>query len=190
MHILLMTKGLSMPEIIPNLHPVPVHFPIALISVVAFFHLAAIAARNKTCATPCAILAHATLWLGTLAAVPTVFLGWQTFNSVNHDAAGHAAMRVHRAWALGTLLLLLVLAAWDAWRSKVDAIPRGWFAGAVLGAWGMVAVTAWHGGELVYRHGVGVMAVPPVDHGHEHCHINEQDASPEPEHGHPDDEHQ
>ena len=28
-----------MPEIIPNLHPLLVHFPIALISVSAFFHL-------------------------------------------------------------------------------------------------------------------------------------------------------
>jgi len=162
-----------MPEIIPNLHPLMVHFPIALISVSAIFHVTAIATRGKACATHCSVLAHTTLWLGALAALPTVFFGWQAFNSVNHDEAGHAAMLLHRTWALATLALLVVLAGWDAWRSKLDAMPAWWFAGAVIGAWGMVATTAWHGGELVYRHGLGVMALPAVEsgptHGHEHA---------------------
>jgi uncharacterized membrane protein len=181
-----------MPEIIPNFHPLLVHFPIALISVAAFFHLAAIVMQDKSCATPCAMLAHTTLWLGALTALPAAFFGWQAFDSVNHDAAGHAVMLVHRAWALGTLALLVVLAAWDAWRSKADAIPRGWFAGAVIGAWSMVAVTAWHGGELVYRHGAGVMALPQVadDGSHEHHPIHKQDESPDPGHDHRHDESQ
>lgn len=175
-----------MPEIIPNLHPVLVHFPIALISVAAFFHLAAIVMKGKSCATPCAVLAHATLWLGAAAALPAAFFGWQAFGSVNHDAAGHAAMLVHRAWALGTLLVLVMLTAWDVRRSTVDALPRAWFAGAVIGAWGLVAVTAWHGGELVYRHGVGVMALPQAadDGGQEHHPIHEQDESSDPGHNH------
>lgn len=116
-----------MPEIIPNLHPVLVHFPIALISVSAFFHLVMLVVRSKSCA----ILAHTTLWLGALAALPAVLAGWQAFNSVNHDAAGHAAMLTHRAWALATLALL---AAWDAWRNPVEAPPARWLAGAMIGA--------------------------------------------------------
>ncbi len=157
-----------MPEIIPNLHPLLVHFPIALITVSAVFHVAALTTRNKTCA----VLAHTSLWLAALLALPTVLFGWLAFNSVNHDDAGHVAMLTHRAWALGTLALLALLAIWDALRCKVDAKPAWWFAGAVIGAWGIVAVTAWHGGELVYRHGLGVMSLPASEAGQSHGHAH------------------
>ena len=159
-------------QVIPNLHPLFVHFPIALISVSAFFHLAAWLLRERPCyAAPCAVLAHATLLLGALAALPTVALGWLASNSVTHDEAGHAAMLLHRTWALATLLALLVLAGLDAWRHKVDAIPAWPFVAAVVAAWMLVASTAWHGGELVYRHGLGVMSLPQAEgtgHAHEH----------------------
>lgn len=161
-----------MPEIIPNLHALLVHFPIALISVSAFFYVAAIVLRNKTCGTHCAIIAHTMLWLGALAALLTAFFGWQAFNSVNHDEAGHAAMLAHRAWALGTLAVLVILAGWDVWRNKVDSSPAWWFTVAVIGAWSMIAITAWHGGELVYRHGLGVMSLPIPEAGHEHGHYH------------------
>lgn len=159
-----------MPEIIPNLHTLLVHFPIALISVSAFFYVAAIVMRNKACGTHCAIIAHTTLWLGALAALPTAFFGWQAFNSVNHDEVSHAAMLIHRTWALGTLAVLAILAGWDVWRNKVDSSPAWWFTVAVIGAWSMIATTAWHGGELVYRHGLGVMSLPVAEAGHEHGH--------------------
>lgn len=71
------------------------------------------------------------------------------------------------ALGVGNPGVIGVLAGWDVWRNKADAIPAWWFAAAVIGAWGMVAVTAWHGGELVYRHGLGVMALPEAEAGHE-----------------------
>jgi uncharacterized membrane protein len=160
-------------EVIPNFHPLFVHFPIALISVSAFFHLAARLLSNQPrYASPCAVLAHATLWLGALAALPTALLGWQASNMVDHDEAGHTAMLLHRTWALVTLLALSVLAGLDVWRNKVDATPAWSFTAAVILAWALVASTAWHGAELVYRHGLGVIAVtaPSESVEHEHGH--------------------
>ncbi|MEK7810695.1 MAG: DUF2231 domain-containing protein [Pseudomonadota bacterium] len=164
-------------EVIPNLHPLLVHFPIALISVAAFFHLAARLLRNQPrCASYCAVLAHTTLWLGALSALPTAMLGWMASNTVNHDDAGHAAMLLHRSWALATLLALTILAGLDAWRHKVDAIPEWPFIGAVILGWALVASTAWHGAELVYRHGLGVIAIPVQEHGGHDAHQHEDTA--------------
>jgi uncharacterized membrane protein len=50
----------------------------------------------------------------------------------------------------------------------VDATPTWLFAGAVILAWALVASTAWHGAELVYRHGLGVIAVPAHVESGEH----------------------
>lgn len=163
-----------MVEIIPNWHPLLVHFPIALVSVSALLHLAARVLKNQPrCSKHCAVLAHTTLWIGALSALPTVILGWLASNSVNHDEAGHAAMSLHRTWALATILMLFILASWDAWRHKVDATPTWGLVGAVIVAWGLVAITAWHGGELVYRHGLGVITVPSHANSDAHVHHHE-----------------
>jgi len=151
-----------MPEIIPNLHPSIVHFPIALITVSALFHIAATATRGKFLSTNLTVLARTLLWLSALSVLPAVFFGWQAYNSVSHDDVSHAAMLIHRNWALGTSLVLIILAGWDAWRNKIDAPTVWWFVVALIGAWSMVVITAWHGGELVYRHGLGVMSPPAL----------------------------
>ncbi len=160
-----------MVEIIPNLHPLLVHFPIALISLSALFHLAARMLKTQPrYSRHCAVLAHTMLWISALAALPTAILGWLASNTVNHDEAGHTAMSLHRAWALATLLVLIILAGWDGWRHKVDATPSRGLVVAVIFAWGLVAITAWHGGELVYRHGLGVIALPAQEGSDAHVH--------------------
>ena len=149
-------------EIIPNLHPLAVHFPIALTAASLLFHLGALLFAPRRWALQWAVAGHWTLWLAAVAALVTAALGWQAFNSVAHDEAGHVAMLAHRAWALPTVGALALLAAWDAWRHPAERVNPWWFVVLLAGLAAAVGVTAWHGGELVYRHGLGVISLPQV----------------------------
>lgn len=149
-----------MPEIFPNLHPFAVHFPIALIGVSVIFHFFAMLFRHHAWSSPLAAAGHWAFWVGAFAATVAALTGWFASNSVNHDEAGHVAMLLHRSWALATLAAAIFLAGWDIWRSKGDRIMPLWFL-LPLGLVGaMVMTTGWLGSELVYRHGLGVIALP------------------------------
>jgi uncharacterized membrane protein len=73
-----------MAEIIPNVHPLIVHFPIALSGVAFVFLMAARLGNPSRRVTNCAAVGHWALWLsGVLAAVAT-------FSGQNHhDAQPH-----------------------------------------------------------------------------------------------------
>ncbi len=148
-----------MVEIVPNWHPVFVHFPIALVLVAVGLHLVApvlpAAWREQGL-----VVARWNLWLAAAAVLVTVATGWQAFNSVDHDDAGHAAMLEHRFWALITSAVVLVLAAWAAWTQLRHRRTGVTFLGVLVVAGALILTTAWHGGELVYRHGLGVRSFP------------------------------
>lgn len=43
----------------------------------------------------------------------------------------------------------------------------------------LVMITAWHGAEVVYRYGIGVLSLPKSEgKGHQHSHDNKQKTSP------------
>ncbi|RKZ75514.1 MAG: hypothetical protein DRR19_29285 [Candidatus Parabeggiatoa sp. nov. 1] len=162
-------RSFAMIEIIPNWHPIFVHFTVALLSTAVGFFLLAWIAGKKPIQKQCLVVAHWNLWLGTGFAVITAIAGWFAYNSVAHDALSHAAMSEHRNWALGTLALLLPLTLWAWWNhhtGKTIQVPFLVFALVLLG---LLLSTAWHGGELVYRYGIGVMSLPTSESsGHTH----------------------
>lgn len=150
-------------EIIPNYHPLFVHFPIAYATAALFFFAAGILFGKKSWAAQCLIFARWMLWAATIFAGIAAVFGWFAYNSVDHDEAGHQAMTLHRNWALATLGVLTLLAAIDGWlRRFVIAVPYGFLA-LLLVAWLLVISTAWHGSEVVYRHGLGVMSLPKAE---------------------------
>lgn len=122
------------------------------------------------------------LWGAALFAPIAAAFGWRAFNSVEHNEVSHAAMILHRNWALGALTALLAIAAWDVWRGRSRKMPSKGFLGLLVAAWLLVASAAWHGAELVYRHGLGVMSLPDIHaeqdmvphnagrHGYDHTH--------------------
>lgn len=158
-------------EIIPNLHPAVVHFPIAFTSAAVAFLAVGTEFRSWSYAAQCLVTGRWMLWGAALFALIAAAFGWFAFNSVAHDEVSHAAMKVHRNWALGALTALLALAAWDVWRGRSGKMPSPSFLVLLVASWLLVMSTAWHGAELVYRYGLGVMALPKTEgsgHAHEH----------------------
>ena len=87
-------------EIIPNWHPLLVHFTVALLSLAVLVHLAVLLPLPAGVRAEGKVVARWLLWLGALFAIATAATGWLAYNSVEHDDISHAAMTVHRNWAL------------------------------------------------------------------------------------------
>lgn len=164
-------------EIIPNWHPIFVHFTIGLLSVSALFYLAGSVFKNENFL----IAARWNLWVGAMITLGTVGAGFYAYYTVAHDELSHAAMTNHRNWALATAGTFILLALWAAWKQRGAKTVSAFFVIAILLASGLLAVTGYKGGEVVYRHGIGVMSLPEVqgEGGHEsHSHT----PASEPEH--------
>lgn len=158
-------------QILPNWHPIFVHFSVALLTVAAALHLASHFVSKPALANQWTIAARWNLWIGIGLTLLTVAAGWYAYYTVDHDAPSHAAMTVHRNWAMVTLALFLGIAAWEYYLHR-HSKGKGWlFTGLLVIAAALLISTAWHGGELVYRYGLGVKALPkPEGAGHAHDH--------------------
>ncbi len=158
-------------EVVPNFHPIVVHFPIALTIVAFLLSIAAYVRRGKIISVQLAIAGHFTLWFAALGALMAVLFGWLAFNSVNHDDAGHAAMLLHRAWAIPSAIGLILLASWDIWKKRANELMSIPVLIILFILSGAILVTGWLGGEVVYRHGIGVLSIPAIEgEGHDHDH--------------------
>lgn len=174
--------GMSMPsmapvtqvtpwQVIPNFHPIAVHFPIALTVIAFLMSIAAYVRRNHPVSLQLAAAGHFTLWLAAIGAAVAVLFGWLAYNSVNHDDAGHAAMLLHRSWAIPTAIGLILLAGWDAWKCRVNELISVPMLFVLFLLSQSIAITGWLGGEVVYRHGIGVLSLPATEGaGHSHHH--------------------
>lgn len=158
-------------EIIPNWHPVFVHFTIGLLMTAALLFLAGALLARRPVGRSLTTAARIDLWIGTAAAIGTVIAGFAAYYTVAHDEPGHAAMTIHLKWAWATLACFL-LAAVLAWRdrSRADGASPGLSALLIAGSISL-AITAWLGAENVYRHGIGMMSLRAAEGpGHHHHH--------------------
>jgi len=161
-------------EIIPNWHPLLVHFTVGLLSTSVLFYLAsALLSTKNTWKQQWLTMANWSLWSGCLFAIGTAFAGWLAYNSVAHDSASHAAMTLHRNWALPTASIFLLLGLWAILIARKDSRPGFLFLTFSMIAAGLLMVTGWLGAEAVYRYGLGVQSLPEVTEGsdgHNHSH--------------------
>jgi uncharacterized membrane protein len=150
--------------ILPNWHPIFVHFTIGLLGTAVIFYFAsALLAKKHKWKQQWQHMANWSLWSGCLVTIGTVFAGWYAYNTVAHDDASHAAMTLHRDWALATACLFLILGLTAVKIVKKNKTPRYLFLSLTAIAGMMLLITGFLGGEAVYRHGLGVMSLPTVE---------------------------
>lgn len=162
-------------EIIPNWHPIFVHFTIALLTLSAFLYVAGIVLQKPHILT----VARWNLWIGVLITVGTLLAGFYAYNTVVHDGPSHTAMTDHRNWALVTASVFVLLALWAFWKQRGAKTVSPIFAVMIVLAAGLLAITGYKGGEVVYRYGLGVISTPDMRNHNliVHSHDAEAEAS-------------
>ena len=139
-----------------NIHPLFVHFPIALFSAFLIAEFVGVVFRKED--FRCA--ASFTLYLGTIAALFTVAAGYYAAATVEHPEVVHPIMERHEHLGVTVLVLAIILSVWRI-RSQRRFSPRGQFLHILL-AFILCVVIAFGadlGGLMVYRYGVGGQAV-------------------------------
>jgi len=167
-------------EIIPNWHPIFVHFTIGLLgTAVLFFLLSILLPASDGLKTNWQIVARWCLWTGMAVTLLTVVAGYFAYNTVAHDSVSHAAMTEHRNWAFATVGAFTVVTFWSFWLHHKKQVPGLIFLVVAIVSGGLLASTGWHGGEVVYRYGLGVMSLPQIDtesieggHAHEYPEVS------------------
>lgn len=159
------------------IHPMIVHFPIALI-IVAFASELTGAVLHRDFFTKAALLL---LILGTLGAIAAYLSGDQASHTVGDSGAIRAALEMHEEageFTLWTVIIVALIRALFAFRRWMHGW-RQWVAVILLAVCvGAVARTGYLGGELVFRYGGGVKAlqnttapatdgIPTQEHGND-----------------------
>ena len=160
--------------IIPNIHPILVHFTISLVSISFLMSILEYSIRrfypNSTIRVEFDIVARWCLWLAMLSVVLTGLAGLHAYYTVPHDEAGHAAMQVHKNSAIISFTLILLIGIISIIRFKQNKKPNLAFILGLFITLLAVMITRYLGAEVVYRYGVGVIKAQTKDmmHGHNH----------------------
>ena len=147
-----------------NIHPMVVHFPIALLNAFLLMELLGFALKREELR----VAATWMLYLGTLGALVAVLAGLWAESSVAHGEEVHSIMVAHRNLGIAVLSISVVLSAWRIF-AKGKFSLRGQIIHLVV-AFAMIVTMAFGadlGGLMVYKYGVAIKAVPETEgHGH------------------------
>jgi len=170
-------KGLSD---VANIHPLFVHFPIALLlTSFAAYLLGSIIKREELL-----VAGKWLLFFGTIAAAVTVWTGLEAEKTVSHGGGVHEIMIVHKYFGYTVLGLSVFLSSWVLF-SKAHIPSKGRIVFLATLAFLAMVLTqgADLGGRMVFLHGTGVggkdLMAETMPHDHAQEHGGAEDASQE-----------
>ncbi len=151
-----------------NIHPMVVHFPIALFLTGFALDVIGYLFRSETLKRVGVIL----IVLGALGALAAMLTGQAAEESAEEhvSGAGERVLDTHEDLGKLTAYLLLGVAAVRALLATGWLARWHWAVGAALALYlivgmvgvGTLTVTSYYGGELVYRYGAGVQLYQPA----------------------------
>jgi uncharacterized membrane protein len=162
-----------------NIHPLVVHFPIALLVMFFGVELAVTVFKQAQWRT----VASGLLYLGTLAAAIAVYFGLQAAETVAHSEAVHSIMEKHEDIGISIVGLALLLSLWRLFFKPHKHLGmQSIYLLCAMTLTILIALGADLGGLMVYHYGVSVnnnqqssesLAPSPASapaHTHEHHH--------------------
>src|SRR3972149_6567476 len=166
------------------LHPMIVHFTIALLTIGFLCDLLAKFTKNES-------LKNAAWWnllFGFLAIIGTALTGWLAARSEPHTEAAHEIIEIHETLGFTALGIFAVLLLWRI-LIRVNVATRFMVLSTILWLIGVGVIFAggYYGGKLVYEFGVGVKGViqekesAHKHNGPEHKNLKEETKRKEPE---------
>lgn len=146
-----------LPDWAPNVHPLLVHFPIALLIAAVVLDVAGLALRRHTLLRHAATLLYV---LGTGALVAAYVTGRAASQTIWLPGMAHAVVAEHWDWAFrtlwffGSVTVVRVVLLRPSRRDPRPAIVAALALAGLVGI-GLLVKTGDRGGRLVYQHGVG-----------------------------------
>lgn len=151
-----------------NIHPMVVHFPIALITAYLFTDLLGLLRKNQSLHNT----ANWLLYLGAAGALAAVAAGLVAEQLVPHGAEVHDIMERHEFLGITVASLSVVLSLvrylGGAALSTTMGLGLSWFMGLLM--WVCLFFGADLGGTMVYQYGVGVHALQDAGQSRAHEH--------------------
>lgn len=136
-----------------NIHPLFVHYPIALISLFFLVDLVATLAKKLQWR----YVASWLLYLGTIAALFTVIAGLFAADSVEHNEEVHELMERHEHFGIAVLSLSLFLSGWRLKKWGLTSLTGNSLFLSLSGLLCLLlTLGADLGGLMVYQYGVSV----------------------------------
>ena len=135
-----------------NIHPLVVHYPIALLGGAALLYFLSVFFRREGLARS----GFAMLVLGTLGGAAATGTGLYAEEGVMvARSVREALLHPHQYWMLAATGLSLVLALWAAWRRPMPQKGRTVFLVLLVVMVAVLAKGADYGGRMVYEYNAG-----------------------------------